>query len=557
MILSSLTRIDKNARRLNEILAILGRYGLAVWFSKLPYEWIQSRLVAYDGQTLGDLTKEAKVRLALAELGTTFIKLGQILSTREDLIGPALASELKQLQAQTNPDPPEIVRRTIQEEFGASPEELFLEFEETAFASASIGQVHRALLEDGRRVIVKVQHEGIQDKIIRDLDLMMGLAELLQKHVEDLKSYQPVATIREFRRSFLRELDFTSERRNIQTFTANFAQSKWVHFPVVYPELSSSRVLTMELLEGIPGSNYEGLHASGLDLHQVATRAADMYLDMIFRDGFYHADPHPGNFVVLPGGVVGVIDCGMVGRVDEVLREEFESLLLAVGRRDAEGLTQWVLRLSQFPPEVDHGTLRAEINDLVADYAGVSFQDFDLSGAVDQLSDIVRRYGIVLPPSLSMLLKTLVMLEGTARQLNPSFTLSELVETYQKKLVQSFVDPQRWLRKAERAYHDWDRLLKVLPASLADILATTGRGGLEFRHRHVRLEDAVYRLVEGILAAALFVGAAILLCRSGGDTVGLCLAGAGTLFFIMASALALRIRKAIRKAEKNTGPPGP
>src|SRR5271165_673272 len=205
MILASITRLEKNARRLNEILSVLGRYGLADWFGNLPYDWFQKRLVAFDGQRLGGLTKEARVRLALIELGTTFIKLGQILSTREELVGPALVAELKQLQDRTPPDPPEVVRQTVAAELGKPPEEVFQEFEAAAFASASIAQVHRARLSDGRRVIVKVQHAGIEGKVNCDLDLMMGLAEVLQKHVPQLRSYQPVATTRELRRVLLCE----------------------------------------------------------------------------------------------------------------------------------------------------------------------------------------------------------------------------------------------------------------------------------------------------------------------------------------------------------------
>ena len=316
MILATITRLDKNAHRLNEILSILGRYGLADWFGNLPYDWIQRRLVAFDGERLGGLTKEARVRLALIELGTTFIKLGQMLSIREDIVGPTLAAELKQLQDRTPPDPPDVVRQTVAAELGQPPEEVFQEFEAAAFASASIAQVHRARLPDGRRVIVKVQHAGIEGKVNGDLDLMIGLAELLQKHVPQLRSYQPVAMTRELRRTLLRELDFSSERHNIETFTRNFAEAKTVHFPTVYPQLCSRRVLTMELLDGILVTHYEELHASEVDLNEVALRAADMYLEMIFRDGFYHADPHPGNFILLPGGVVGVLDFGMVGRMD-------------------------------------------------------------------------------------------------------------------------------------------------------------------------------------------------------------------------------------------------
>ncbi len=347
MILTRITRLDRNAHRLSEILSILGRYGLADWFGNLPYDWIQKRLVAFDGQRLGGLTKEARVRLALIELGTTFIKLGQMLSTREHLVGSALASELKQLQDKTPPDPPEVVRQTVAAELGKPPEEAFQEFEAAAFASASIAQVHRARLPDGRRVIVKVQHAGIEGKVNCDLDLMMGLAEVLEKHVPQLRSYRPVATTRELRRVLLRELDFSSERRNLETITRNFAEAKTVHFPTVYPELCSRRVLTMELLEGILVTNYEELHASGIDLNEVALRAADMYLEMIFRDGFYHADPHAGNFILLPGGVVGVLDFGLVGHLDEQLRDHVDTLLLAVGPRRFRALDEVVLEPRQ------------------------------------------------------------------------------------------------------------------------------------------------------------------------------------------------------------------
>jgi ubiquinone biosynthesis protein len=300
MILASITRLEKHARRLNEILSILGRYGLADWFGNLPYDWIQNRLVTLDGERLGGLTKEARIRLALIELGTTFIKLGQMLSTREELVGPALAAELKKLQDRTPADPPEVVRQTVAAELGKPLEEVFQEFEPDALGSASMAQVHRARLPDGRRVIVKVQHAGIEGKVNCDLDLMMGLAEALQKHVPQLRSYQPMAATRELRRVLLRELDFSSERRNLETFARNFSEAKTVHFPTVYPELCSRRVLTTELLEGIPVTRYEELHASGIDLNEVALRAADMYLEMIFRDGLYHADPHSGNFIFSP-----------------------------------------------------------------------------------------------------------------------------------------------------------------------------------------------------------------------------------------------------------------
>jgi ubiquinone biosynthesis protein len=298
-------------------VSILSRYGLADWLAGLNYDWLQGRLVSCDGERLGKLTHEARIRLALTELGTTFIKIGQILSTRADLVGPDLAEELGQLRSNTPPDPPQTVRDTILSELGKPVDQLFVDFDEHPSASASIGQVHRARLAAGQAVVIKVQHAGIEQKILEDLDITAGLAELLQKHVPRLRPYQPVATVREFRWILLNELNFGLERRNLEELAKNFADNPSVHFPIVYPDLCSRRVLTMEMLQGLSAENIEGLRQAKVDLDELARRGANMYLEMIFRDGFYHADPHPGNLMVLPGGVIGILDCGMVGRIDD------------------------------------------------------------------------------------------------------------------------------------------------------------------------------------------------------------------------------------------------
>ncbi len=343
-------RFDRNAKRVGEILAILGRYGLADWLSGLNYDWLQGRFVSFDGARLGKLTQEARIRLALTELGTTFIKFGQMLSTRADLVGPSLAGELSQLRSHTPPDPPEKIKEMIRIELGRPVEELFAEFNDIPLASASIGQVHQARLQGGEQIVVKVQRDGIENKILGDLDIMGVLADLAQRNVGYLRAYQPVAMLREFRRTLLGELDFSSERRNLEEFAENFGNDKHIHFPLVYPDLCSRRVLTMEMLVGISGEDVPGMKAAGVDLNEFALHGANMYLDMIFRDGFYHADPHPGNLMMLPGGVVGVLDCGMVGRFDETMREEVESLLLSIINKDAVELTDCVMRLGAVPP---------------------------------------------------------------------------------------------------------------------------------------------------------------------------------------------------------------
>ena len=507
---SSFLRVERNARRLTEILAILSKYGLADWLGGLNYEWLQGRLVSFEGQRLGKLTREARIRLALTELGTTFIKLGQMLSTRPDVVGPELGRELGQLRSNAPPDPPAAVRATIAAEFGKEVETLFCDFEEQPLASGSIGQVHRARLPGGQAVVVKVQHADVVEKIMNDLDIMATLAELLQKHVAELRPYQPVAIVREFRRVILHELDFNSERRNQEEFLRNFQRDPHVHLPAVYPDWCSRRVLTMELLCGISGEDVEGLRMAGVDLDEFARRGANMYLAMIFRDAFYHADPHPGNLMMLDGGVVGVLDCGMVGRIDEQLREDVENILLAIVQHDAQEMTDIVTRVGSVPVDLDHDALRLELSEFVAEYAGLSARELNVSEAVNRATDIIRRYHILLPASCSLLLKTLAMLEGTSRQLNPTISLAELIRPYSKQSLRRRLSPRRLLFRMQRTVRDWDRLLTALPRDLTEVLRRVRTGTFEIRHEHHQLEVTVHRLVLGILTGALFVGSSLL-----------------------------------------------
>jgi ubiquinone biosynthesis protein len=546
MQLTGLTQLKRNARRLAEIVSILSKYGLADWLGKLNLEWLQARLVSFEGERLGKLTQETRIRLALTELGATFIKLGQMLSTRADLIGPPLAQELSQLRSNTPPDSPEAVRATILAELGKPVSELFSEFEDMPMASASIGQVHRARLPGGDRVVVKVQHAGIEEKIGDDVEIMAGLAELLQRHVTQLRPYQPVTIVREFRRTISQELDFGAERRNLKEFARNFAKEASVHFPAVYPELCSRRVLTMEMLTGISGEDPDGLRRSAFDLNEFARRGATMYLEMIFRDGFYHADPHPGNLMMLADGVVGVLDCGMVGRIDDQLREEIEGLLLAVLQFDTRELTDIVMRVGATPPDLDVDGLRAEISSFVAEYAYLTPAEINLSAALTRVTETVRRYRVVLPAPGALLIKTLVMLEGTSRLLNPGFSLAELVQPYAGKMLRRRLSPRRWLAKLQRAYRDWDRLVEVLPRDLAEILRRMRSGNFEVHLEHRRLEVIVSHLARAIICAALLLGSAVMWSRDAPPTI-FGISAPGVLGATTAVVMAVRLLLAIRR----------
>jgi ubiquinone biosynthesis protein len=554
MQLSVLTQLKRNARRLAEILAILSKYGLADWLGGLDYEWLQGRLLSFDGARLGKVSHETRIRLALTELGTTFIKLGQMLSTRADIVGPPLAEELSQLRSNTPPDPGKTIRATIQAELGKPVETLFSEFDEQPMASASIGQVHRARLLGGELVVVKVQHAGIEEKVGDDLDIMAGLAELLQKHVSQLRPYQPAVIVREFRRTIAHELDFGSERRNLKEFARNFANDPHIHFPTVHAELCSRRVLTMELLAGISGEDPAQLRRSGFDLDEFARRGANMYLEMIFRDGFYHADPHPGNLMMLPGGVVGVLDCGMIGRIDDQLLEEIEGILLAILQLDTRELTEIVTRVGAVPADLDLQGLRAEISSFVAEYANLTSAELNLSEALNRATDIVRRYRIILPAPGSLLLKTLVMLEGTTRLLKPSFSLAELIQPYATKALRRRFSPRRFLGKLGRAYRDWDRLLEMLPRDLADILRRVRSGTFEIRHEHHRLEVTVNRLVLAIFTGALLVGSAALWSSKAPPTVQ-DISVPGVLGYLAAVFMGYRLLRSIRRSGDGPGKP--
>jgi ubiquinone biosynthesis protein len=543
----ALTRLERNAHRVGEILTVLAKYGLADWFKGWHYSWIQDRIQTFDGQHIPDLKLEERVRLAFTELGTTFIKLGQVLSTRPDLVGPELAMELAHLQTATPADPPDIVRAAMEAELGRAPEALFAEFDYVPLASASIAQVHRARLHTGEEVVVKIQRAGITDKILPDLDIVAGLAELAEKHSQQVRPYQPSGVVRQFRRTLLRELDFTVERRNLEEFAAHFAQDDTVHFPRPYPEFCTRKVLTMERLDGIIGTDSAALAASGADLNEFARRGANMYLQMIFRDAFYHADPHPGNLMLLPGGVVGVLDCGMIGRLDEELAEAIEDMLMAVVNPTSTDLAEVLLRLGSAPPGTLRDQLRADVTDFVADYTGQSIQDMDLSGALNSLLEIIRRYNITLPPPFALLLRTLVELEGTAQQLSPAFSLAEVIRPFYTSMIRRRLSPRRILGRLQHAYRDWERLVEALPRDLSDVLKRVRDGTFSVHLDHRRLDPVVNRLVMGVMTSALIVSSSLLWSMKAPPVLaGVSLfGGAG---YLVAIYLGWRLLRAIKKS---------
>jgi len=511
-ILSKIQQLRSLGRFL-DILKITTKYGLADLFKGLPIPELKQSALKSNHVNIAGLSQNERIRMALTDLGTTFIKLGQFLSTREDIVGPALAHELEKLQADTPPDSPEKVKLVLQKELGQPIESAFPVFDDVPFASASIGQVHLAKLASGQEVLIKLQHDGIETVVKQDLQLITLFAELLEYQFPQFKSYQPTATARQFERTLLKELDFSQEKRNLEEFTRNFADDQTVHFPAVYPEFCRTRVLVMERLRGIPGTNLEELQKSGADMVKFADHAANVFCQMIFRDGFYHADPHPGNYMLLEGSIVGLIDFGMVGRIDNELREQLEDFVLACAQQDSASLAELILQVGNSPMDVDRASFQTEVADVLAEYWSMSAQEFELGEAFSRLNELLRRYMITLPSPIALLIKTLVMLEGSAKRLDPNFRIGNKLTDYRSQIIKSRLAPKRWIQKFRKGYKDWDRLLTQLPRSLTMILETVRTGHLNVRHEHQGLEKAIDRGVQGILAAALFLGSTQLIAQ--------------------------------------------
>jgi ubiquinone biosynthesis protein len=513
---TSIPRLARSLTRLVEIVRTLAKYGLADTVARLDYRFVKRWTRGTELARLSTETREARIRLALTELGTTFIKFGQVLSTRQDVIGPILGSELAKLQSDVPADEFAITQATIEAELGHPLMELFAEFIPIPLASGSIGQVHSATLRNGPRVAVKVQHPDIIRRIADDLAILSELATLAEEYLPDFRIYRPIALVAEFERVLTRELDFRRELRHLQLFRKAFEADPSVRFPEPYPALSTNKVLTMEFLEGIPFSRPDEIEASGGNFEDLARRGTRVFLDMIFRDGFFHADPHAGNLMYLPpsaehpAGTIGLIDVGMVAHLDERLRERIERAVAAAARRDPTSVTELIVQVGDVPTNLNMLALEAEVTEQLTFYHGMPLEQFQFGTALNDLTEAIRRYHIMLPAPLAVLLRVMVMLEGTGRLLAPTFNLMEMLEPYQRKLLRKKLSPRRLWRRLASLGNDWDDLIREFPRQIGTMFRMLQKQevGVQLLHRH--LEPSVNRVVFGLLVSALFVGSSML-----------------------------------------------
>jgi ubiquinone biosynthesis protein len=548
MELQSTAQIPGDVARAYDVARVLIKYGLAAWLKGTEWEPARRMLTSHSGDVLTDQAFPVRLRLALTDLGTTFIKVGQVLSTRPDLVGSDVAHELSHLQTGTPADPPDVAIATIEKELGRPIAECFLEFDREAKASASIGQVHHAKLPNGRPVMVKVQHPNIEGTIRRDLNILASLAELAQGQ-EELKRYQPAALVREVRQTLMRELDFRREMRNLQQFRRNFADDQTVVFPRPYPDLCTSRVLTMQQLNGASVGDAEKLRHGHVDCEAVARQGAAVFVKMIFRDGFYHADPHPGNILVMAKGRVGILDAGMVGRLDDDLREQIVEVLLAAADRDAPRLAAVIAVVCKAPANLDRGGLSADLTEVFSQYGMQAVDQFDVGGALTAVTRIMHEYDLFMPSRLSMLIKCLILLEGTGKGLNAGFNLASLLEPYRREFMVKQYSPETWLRKLKRMRREWEMLAESIPRGVNTLLEQLQSGHFAVRVKHPPLETSVNRMVYGLCTSALLIASALLWIHQVPPTIyGISILGAAG--YLVAVFLAARVLWMIRRAEK-------
>jgi len=459
-----------------------------------------------------------RLRLALEELGPTFIKMGQMLSTRADLVPHDIFHELQKLQDQVPPVAYDDLKEEIEFELKSPIKDIFSEFNETPLAAASIGQVHKAKLKTGEMVVVKAQRPNIKKVVEGDLDILRTTAGLAERHLSDIKMYNPVGFVDEFSKSIRNELDYTLEARNMERFANNFADDNTVRIPKVYWEYTTGRIITMEFLEGVKVSHIDELENRGYNVKSIAKKGAQAYLKQIFTHRFFHGDPHPGNIFILTGEVVAFMDFGLVGRLTPSMASRLNELLISIASKDTERIADALLQISVVDEDSNMDDLKADISEFVDKYYDISLGQLQISNVVHDLTDISSKYRIILDRQLSLLGRVLAEIEGLGKRLDPDFNIIPLIQPFARGLVISKGSPREILKKSSKIARDYANLITTLPSDLKMALDKAKNGKLRIEFKHVALEGVVSglerstsRLAFAIIIASLVVSSTLII----------------------------------------------
>ena len=501
--------------RLHEIIAVFTVAGFGDFFKQMGLEAAAERTGKILGWKYADemahLGRPQRVRRVLEILGPTFIKLGQILATRPDLFGPEWIAEFEKLQAQAPPLDFKELRPQIEEDLGAPLEDIFAEVDATPLAAASVAQVHRATLKDGTNVVLKIQRPGIRPIIESDMRLLTHLASLAEKSVPQLAAYRPQKVVQQFVKSLQNELNFMTEGHNAEQVAANFEGHDRIVIPKIYWEWTKERINVQEFVDGIPGVDVHAIDAVGIDRKRIAQTGAGAVLKMIMMDGLFHADPHPGNFFILPGERIAFIDFGMIGRVSEVRRRQIINLLQALLQNDADGLCMILLEWADREGD-DPGQLREAVEEFLGKYAGKPMGLMDLSAMVGDLLSLVRDNKLTLPPDQAMLLKVFVSLDGAFKKLDPGFDVMVAMQPTLHEAVIDQLSPLALGKRGLKVLTQYVELFADLPKEIRRGLYTAKTGNLKIRVELTEL-DELQRMVmrAGRLLALAGITSALLI----------------------------------------------
>jgi ubiquinone biosynthesis protein len=547
----------KSLQRSREILSVVAKWGFGDLLARLDLEGVVARgrnllLWRRHREEAVRYTTEERIRLAFEELGPTFIKLGQILATRPDLVPMSLVVELRKLQDDVPPFDGVEARRQIEASLGRPVSELFARFDERPLAAASIAQVHRATLHGGAEVVVKVRRPNLEQIVRTDLEIMRALAALLEQNAPEVQQWAPVAIVEEFARALSREVDLGNEAYNLVRFAANFAGNPQVHVPEVHLDLSSDAVLVVEFIDGVKVSDLAGLERAGIDRKRLAAVGVEFCLEQVFEHGFFHADPHPGNLFALPGEVIAPIDMGMMGVLEPETIDALLELLAGILLRDADKVVKLLARLRLVDDRVDVPTLRRDVTELIDRYWAVPIAQVDVAVLIARLFEVLQRHHVTVPAELLLIGKALASVDGMARDLDPELDPLRAIRPYVLKQYLKRLSDPRWLaRDLIATARSWTDAAASLPGDLRAVARDLRRGDLQLRTRVEGLEGLVReqgrsanRGALAIVVGATLLGSAWLLSNEAGPQVagfaltgwlglaGLALAGGGWLLLV-------------------------
>lgn len=548
--------------RLNEIVTVFVRHGFGDMVRRLGLADALARAGrAVRMDHVADLARvepPVQVRLALEELGTTFVKFGQILAGRTDLLGPAWTAELEKLHSRVPPVPLDALLAQFREDLGAEPEALFARFEREPLAAASIAQVHLAQLRDGTEVVVKMRRPGIEERVEADLRLLERLAAVAEAEFAWLRPFHPRRLVREFARSLRRELDLSAECRHAERIAANLAELPFVVVPRVHWEYTGTRINVQDRMRGVPGDRLEQLATiPGVDRVLLARRGAQAVLKMTLQDGVFHADPHPGNIFYLDGNRIGLIDFGMVGRLPEHRRDELMALLLGLVERRPGEVVEVLLDWAGESPGMDPGQLEAEIEEFVDQYHGTPLASLNLGQMLGDVASLLRAHRLSLPADLSLLIKAFISLEGIGRRLDPGFDMAGEALPLLRRIAEERYAPRAVAARTRQALRRALMVAEQLPRDAGNLLRSARRGrlnvGIEVAHlRRLgnQVDRAANRLAMALVIAALIVGSSIVMTVPAGPTL-FGLPAFGLLGFLGAVAGGLWLARAIWRTRRD------